>query len=150
FDIMFSEFLCILAWYNPFAWLIRHAVRQNLEFIADNLILNNGTDRKAYQYLLLKVTGHAPISIGNQFNLSSLKNRLVMMNKTKSERKQLLKFLFSLPLVVVLLMAFRSATENMLPTLMLKKPVSVVTDTVPATKAQPKPKKQAAPKTITD
>jgi hypothetical protein len=130
-DILFTEFLCIIAWYSPFAWLIRHAVRQNLEFIADNMILNNGIDRKGYQYLLLKVTGHAPISIGNQFNLSSLKNRMVMMNKSKSKKKQLLKFVFSLPLVVILLMAFRNAGESMIPNLLRKNITLAVGDTLP-------------------
>jgi len=131
FDILFTEFLCIIAWYSPFAWLIRHAVRQNLEFIADNMILNNGTDKKDYQYLLLKVTGHAPISIGNQFNLSSLKNRMVMMNKSKSKKKQLLKFVFSIPVVVVLLMAFRSAGESILPTVLRKNITPATSDTLP-------------------
>jgi bla regulator protein blaR1 len=38
-DIILSELICIINWYNPFAWLMRHAIRQNLEFIADNKVL---------------------------------------------------------------------------------------------------------------
>src|SRR4030095_5532705 len=38
-DIIWAEVLCILNWYNPFAWLIRASIRQNLEFIADNKVL---------------------------------------------------------------------------------------------------------------
>jgi len=149
FDIIYSEFLCIIAWYNPFAWLIRHAIRQNLEFIADNMILNNGTDKKAYQYLLLKVTGQAPISISNQFNLSSLKNRMVMMNKSKSAKTQLLKFLLSLPVVVILLMAFRNAGENIIPSLLRKNVILTTTDTVPPSKpTQPKSKPAPPPAKI--
>src|SRR5882757_6908286 len=34
-DILLGELLCIVNWYNPFAWLIRYSIRQNLEFIAD-------------------------------------------------------------------------------------------------------------------
>ncbi|HYC30037.1 MAG TPA: M56 family metallopeptidase, partial [Chitinophagaceae bacterium] len=48
FDIILSEALCILNWYNPFAWCIRHAIRQNLEFIADQSVLNNGLDKRTY------------------------------------------------------------------------------------------------------
>ena len=40
-DIIWAEILCILNWYNPFAWLIKKAIRQNLEFIADNKVVEN-------------------------------------------------------------------------------------------------------------
>ncbi len=107
-DILFSEILCILNWYNPFAWFIRHAIRQNLEFIADNNVVKNGFDKKQYQYLLLKVIGATPFNIATPFNFSSLKKRIIMLNKIKTTRIHLFKFLFVLPLVVVLLLAFRN------------------------------------------
>lgn len=107
-DIIWGEILCVINWYNPFAWLIRRAIRQNLEFIADNKVLEAGLDRKQYQYLLLKVIGNHHFSIANQFNFSSLKKRIAMMNKMKSARAHLIKFLFIVPLVVVLLLAFRN------------------------------------------
>lgn len=96
-DIMWSELLCILNWYNPFAWFIRKAIRQNLEFIADSNVIENGMDKKQYQYLLLKVIGVPQFSIANQFNFSSLKKRIAMMNKMKSAKVHLIKFLFVLP-----------------------------------------------------
>jgi len=113
-DIIWSELLCILNWYNPFVWLIRKAIRQNLEFIADNKVLEQGFDKKKYQYLLLKVTGNDHFSIANQFNFSSLKKRIAMMNKMKSARAQLIKFLFIVPLIAVMLLAFRNerSTNN--------------------------------------
>ena len=45
-DIIWGELLCMLAWYNPFAWLLRSDMRQNLEFIADNKVLANGINKK--------------------------------------------------------------------------------------------------------
>ena len=47
-DIIWAETLCILNWYNPFAWLLRAAIRQNLEFIADSKVLENGIQKKQY------------------------------------------------------------------------------------------------------
>ncbi|HYF29670.1 MAG TPA: M56 family metallopeptidase [Chitinophagaceae bacterium] len=108
FDIIWSEVLCILNWYNPFAWCIRHAIRQNLEFIADQAVLQHGLDKKTYQYHLLKVIGSPQYSIANNFNFSSLKKRIAMMNRLKSARLHLVKFLFALPLLAVLLVAFRA------------------------------------------
>lgn len=125
-DIIWSELLCILNWYNPFAWLLRHDIRQNLEFIADQQVLQTGLDRKQYQYLLLKVIGVNSYSIATNFNFSSLKRRIAMMNKTKSARVHLIRFLFLLPVLVVLLLAFRNATQTR------HQPVrGTVTDTLP-------------------
>ncbi|MGC4036450.1 MAG: M56 family metallopeptidase [Chitinophagaceae bacterium] len=108
FDVLLGELLCIVNWYNPFAWLIRKSIRQNLEFIADNKVLQSGIDKKQYQYLLLKVIGNNHFSIAQNFNFSSLKKRIAMMNKMKSAKLHLVKFLFVLPLIAVLLLAFRS------------------------------------------
>jgi hypothetical protein len=106
-DILIAELICIVNWYNPFAWLIRYSIRQNLEFIADQKVLDKGVDRKGYQYHLLKVMGEPRYRLANNFNFSSLKKRIVMMNKIRSARVQLLKLLFLLPLAGVLLVAFR-------------------------------------------
>ncbi|ULT39991.1 M56 family metallopeptidase [Niabella defluvii] len=73
-DIMWCELLCMLNWFNPFVWMLRHNVKQNLEFIADNKVLQSGLDRKEYQYLLLKVMGNRQFAFTNHFNFSSLKN----------------------------------------------------------------------------
>jgi hypothetical protein len=106
-DILIAELVCIVNWYNPFAWLIRYSVRQNLEFIADQQVLEKGVDRKGYQYHLLKVVGEPRYRLANNFNFSSLKRRIIMMNKMRSAKVHLLKLMFLLPLVAVLLVAFR-------------------------------------------
>lgn len=111
-DIIWMELVCILNWYNPFAWLLRRQVRENLEFIADRQVLQTGIDKKHYQYLLLQVTGGPAFHLSNQFNFSPLKKRIMMMNKMPSTRSQLAWFLFLLPLVSVLLLAFRGADQR--------------------------------------
>lgn len=134
-DIIFCELLCLFNWYNPFAWLIRRSIRQNLEFIADNQVLENGIDRKQYQYLLLKVIGNNHFSIAPKFNFSSLKKRIAMMNKMKSAGVHLVKFLFILPMLAVLLLAFRNQyVERQAKDHLLTRPGlmhAVLTDTLP-------------------
>ena len=102
-DIIWAELLCIINWYNPFAWLLKRSIRQNLEFIADNKVVENGIDKKQYQYLLLKVIGNNQYSIATKFNFSSLKKRIAMMNKTKSARLQVGRFLFLVPVLAIIL-----------------------------------------------
>ncbi|MBS1656019.1 MAG: carboxypeptidase-like regulatory domain-containing protein, partial [Bacteroidetes bacterium] len=111
-DIIWAEIICVLNWYNPFAWWLKKVIRQNLEFIADSRVLQEGIDKKDYQYLLLKVIGNHQFSIANQFNFSSLKKRIAMMNKIKTAKVHLVKFLFLLPLLSVSLLAFRSINTN--------------------------------------
>jgi beta-lactamase regulating signal transducer with metallopeptidase domain len=111
-DIIWAELLCLVNWFNPFAWMLRRSIRQNLEFIADHKVLENGINKKEYQYLLLKVIGNNQYSIAAQFNFSSLKKRIAMMNKLKSAKVHLLKFLFLMPVVIVMLLAFRSKYEH--------------------------------------
>jgi beta-lactamase regulating signal transducer with metallopeptidase domain len=106
-DVIWSEILCMINWFNPFAWLIRSAIRQNLEYIADQKVLENHPDTKAYQYLLLKAAVGPEFSLVNQFGYHSLKQRFVMMNKNASPRALLACFLFILPLLAVTLAAFR-------------------------------------------
>ncbi|MPR37064.1 M56 family metallopeptidase [Salmonirosea aquatica] len=111
FDILFGEVLCVLNWYNPFAWLIRHAIRQNLEFIADRAVLENGVDARAYQFLLLKVSGVPEFRLANQFNFSSLKQRIIMMNRRETAKVYMVRFFFALPMMLVLLAMFRTDIE---------------------------------------
>jgi TonB-dependent SusC/RagA subfamily outer membrane receptor len=141
-DILLAELSCVLNWYNPFAWLMRYAIRQNLEFIADGKVLENGLDKKGYQYHLLRVVGEPRYRLANNFNFSSLKKRIIMMNKIRSARLQLVKFLFVLPLFAVLLVAFRDKYKDVLDLSPRKAPVAAgagqtsvtgrATDTVPA------------------
>ena len=131
-DILWSEWLCIINWYNPFAWMLKRSIRQNLEFIADNKVLQNGVDRKQYQYLLLKVIGNNHFSIAPKFNFSSLKKRIVMMNKLQSAKLQLVRFLFIVPLLAVILISFRQKKKDPpAPTEIVEMNIPATTDTVP-------------------
>jgi len=134
-DILLAELLCICNWYNPFAWLIRKAIRQNLEFIADNKVLQTGMNKKKYQYHLLKVTGMPQYAIASNFNFSSLKKRIAMMNKIKTAKVQLLRFLFVLPLIAIVLLAFRNNNNNDKQiTGIILRAENYATDSIPAIK----------------
>jgi len=133
-DVIAGEILCLLNWYNPFAWLLQKSIRQNLEFIADNKVIENGFNKKQYQYLLLKVIGNNQFSIAPKFNFSSLKKRIAMMNKNKSAKLHLLRFLFLLPVLAFILVSFRNEIGDTLTGKQKElqvAPVINVTDTIP-------------------
>jgi beta-lactamase regulating signal transducer with metallopeptidase domain len=137
-DIFLSELLCVINWYNPFAWLIRRAIKENLEFIADSKVLETGLDRKQYQRLLLKVIGISKFSISTQFNFSSLKKRIAMMNKKQSAKSQLLKLLLLLPVLGIVLLAFRNPRTSVVRSEDYKY-ATIYIDTIPAPPASPTP-----------
>lgn len=138
-DIIWGELLCLFNWYNPFAWLLKKAIRQNLEFIADRQVLEQGMDRRQYQYLLLKVIGNNHFSIANQFNFSSLKKRIAMMNKLRSTKVHLVKFMFVLPLASVLLLAFRNKWKKQEPRNEQATAIVISNDTLPEKLPPPPP-----------
>ncbi|WP_266204053.1 M56 family metallopeptidase [Pontibacter kalidii] len=111
-DVLLAELSVVFYWFNPGAWLMKKVMKENLEFIADHNVVNAGIDRKEYQYLLLKVVGATQPQIANQFNFPSLKRRIAMMNKMPTHKVSRLRLLIVLPLVTVLLFAFRSAVPD--------------------------------------
>src|SRR3546814_20755908 len=56
-DILAGELNRIFYWFNPGAWLMITAIRENLEFITDRRVISDGTDAKTYQYSLVKARG---------------------------------------------------------------------------------------------
>lgn len=106
-DIILAELSVVFYWFNPGVWLMKRAVKENLEFITDEKILKKGIDKKTYQYSLLDVGTLTPsVPIVNNFNLSDLKKRIKMMNVRRSSRLTLSRYLFVLPVLLLTTLAF--------------------------------------------
>ena len=107
-DVLISRLFCILFWFNPFIWLYKKAILQNLEFIADNEATKKISDKKAYQFTLLKITTHENcVAITNHFYQSLIKKRIVMLNKNQSKKSNSWKYTLVLPALAVFMMAFQ-------------------------------------------
>lgn len=103
-DVLVSEIVCTFCWFNPFAWLMKREIRTNLEYLADNRVLETGHDSKAYQYHLLGLSHHkAAATIYNSFNVLPLKKRIKMMNKKRTREIGRTKYLMFLPLAALLM-----------------------------------------------
>ncbi|HLP06321.1 MAG TPA: TonB family protein [Paludibacter sp.] len=110
-DVIISELMLVFFWTNPFVWLLRQEIRQNLEFIADNKVVESGVDSKAYQYHLLKLSCQQPdIKFTNNFNILPLKKRITMMNKQKTSKAGLLKYSLIVPLAMALIFISNAQT----------------------------------------
>ena len=104
-DVILSEMMCIACWFNPFVWLLKREVRHNLEYLADNTVIQSGYDSKSYQYHLLGLAHHQSVTtLYNSFNVLHLKNRIMMMNKKRSPGIVRTKYLIFIPLVGILML----------------------------------------------
>lgn len=112
FDILLAELMLLCCWFNPAAWLMSKAMRENLEFITDNTVLQKGFDRKLYQYSLLQVsTGSSPVSIVNKFTLHDIKKRIQMMNGQRSSRLRLVSY-GSFPVLIAASLLFTISVKE--------------------------------------
>lgn len=104
-DVMICELVSIICWINPFVWLLKREVRHNLEYLADNYVLQAGYDSKCYQYHLLGLAHHqVAVNLYNNFNVLHLKNRISMMNKKRSHGIGRTKYLAFIPLAALLML----------------------------------------------
>lgn len=103
-DVIISELVNICCWINPFAWLMKREVKLNLEFLADRKVMDAGFATKSYQYHLLGLTYNRKYGLSNNFNFSHLKQRIIMMNKKKTNGAGHIKYaLFAIPAFALLL-----------------------------------------------
>lgn len=97
-DMLLSALYCCICWINPFAWRCKRALQLNLEFLADEAVIQTTDAPDAYQYSLLKIgLAGSRVTIVNHFSKSFIKNRILMMNKTQSPRLRTWRYLLLLP-----------------------------------------------------
>ena len=113
-DILILEITSILFWFNPIIWFYRNAIRNTHEYLADQKVLIKSKKKQYGQLLLRQMQSGIAFSLANNFNHSQLKKRFNMMNQNKSSRWAITKYLWALPLLAVLLLAFK-ASDQLLP-----------------------------------
>ena len=115
-DILLGESVAALCWINPLAWLLLKELRLNLEYLADRAALTDETEKRPYQYRLLELAGadRAPRST-LPFNHAFLKERIAMINRQRSSRGSLCRYLLALPLFGLLVVGSQSCRQSTAP-----------------------------------
>lgn len=104
YDIVLSEFVKVILWFNPIAYLIQKDIKINHEFICDKKA--SGIHGK-YKYVQLLAGLHHKkykYHLGNNFSYF-LKNRIIMLEQ-KYNHPQKWKYLLIFPLVFLMLNLF--------------------------------------------
>jgi TonB-dependent SusC/RagA subfamily outer membrane receptor len=102
-DILLSEVLFLFQWFNPLAWMQKEAVKKNLEFLADQIVVQQ-SDMQAYQMAMVSMAGKQGIArFLNALNGNDLKNRIIMMKKKTENRNKMIRQFTVLPLLIILI-----------------------------------------------
>jgi len=98
-DLIILELFSSMFWFNPFFFLIKRAMREVHEFLADREVIRQGVETVSYQQLLFsEVSGNPQYIIANNFNLLT-KKRIVMLIK-KSTKSAAIRIWGFLPLIL--------------------------------------------------
>ncbi|RSK40678.1 M56 family metallopeptidase [Mangrovimonas spongiae] len=109
-DVIMAQIATVFLWWNPFIWLYKKEIKQNLEFIADKKAQNSSNCKKSYQMLLVKTstTNNHQLVMANNFYNSLIKKRIVMLHKSKSNKAKAWKYFLILPALALFLMSFNT------------------------------------------
>ncbi len=99
-ELMLLDFMSLFQWFNPAVWVLRRDLCLVHEQQADADVLKSVSDARPYQLMLLSQSqGGLAFNIVASFNGNGVESRIDMMNRKKSGRRQMLRFLY-LPVVM--------------------------------------------------
>ncbi|MDB5089433.1 MAG: hypothetical protein JWR09_3427 [Mucilaginibacter sp.] len=113
-DVLLIEAVMIINWFNPVVYLYRFAIKHIHEYIADRQALRSGSNKSDYALLLLSQTFNTPAHqlVNPFYNHSLLKQRIIMLQKNKSNRIALVKYGLSAPLFILMLVLSSATISN--------------------------------------
>lgn len=114
-DILLSEMLFLVQWFNPFAWLLKDAVKNNLEYLTDQEVTRRA-DLSSYQMALVALANKRGITpFLNALNGNDLKNRIIMMKQKTENRNSVIRKLMVLPLTALLITGLSAREYKTVP-----------------------------------
>ncbi len=85
-DLIFIELIQAISWINPAIYFFKKAMVTNHEFLADESIIQENTNVKDYQALILsEILQSQNLQLTHQFNYNNTKKRFIMMTTKKSK-----------------------------------------------------------------
>ena len=108
-DVLFIELLQIIFWSNPMIYFIKHSIKLNHEFLADQAVIKHGVTPSTYQQIILAFSSNAlEPQLANAFNYSSIKKRFTVMKTQTSKTTLWVRSLTIMPLLAILIYGFSS------------------------------------------
>ena len=114
FDLVLTEIVSILLWFNPFVIFYKNSLKLQHEYLADTNVVKDKSQIEEYLNCMLKhiqVAGYSGII--NHFYCKTIKKRIVMITKNKTSNKYLAVYLLIIPVVCFMLLAFSSSKAEL-------------------------------------
>ena len=106
-DIIAIELLQIVFWFHPLVYILKHHIKLNHEFLADQAVLEEGIDAKIYQNILLQFSSNTDeYQLSSAINYSSIKKRFTVMKTQTSKTRIWASNFLLLPIIALLFYSF--------------------------------------------
>lgn len=112
-DIIYYQVISTLFWFNPVIHLMRTALVETHEYLADAKVIKEAANTESYRKLIIKIAFKGlDLPIGNYFIRSTTLKRIMMMNKPSKINR--IKLIMVLPLTAMLLalVSMKSMTDH--------------------------------------
>lgn len=106
FDVLLSEILCVLFWFNPLVYWYKKSLQDVHEYLADYEVTRNTSIKKYGHLLMRQALPSVQLSLSNHFNHSQLKKRIRMMTKKQSSKWAFAKYALALPMIILMAILF--------------------------------------------
>lgn len=108
FDLILTEILISLLWFNPFVYFFRKSMKSVHEYQVDSLILKTEIQKSDYLRMILEnlESGSRLNGLYNYFNGITIKNRIKMITKNNTSGVHMVWYLMIIPIIGFLAMSF--------------------------------------------
>ena len=111
-DILFLEIVQVAFWFNPVVRFYKRALQEVHEFLADRAVLKTPQPDYAHQLVAYALNVSPSALITPFVSKSTLKQRIVMLQKPQTHRRALLGYALALPLAALLVMCTQSERDQ--------------------------------------
>jgi|GEM_PF-1703510 len=109
-DLFTIEFLSVFQWFNPFARILNKAIRLNLEYRADDMVVQHSNRRQYQMALISMVSDRIALPQFTELNSNNLRNRILMMKSPNESKFSKIRKLAVLPVFLILLAGLSEKT----------------------------------------
>jgi len=108
FDLILTEFLISLLWFNPFVYFFRRSIKSVHEYQVDSMILKSEVQKSDYLRMIMDnlESGVRLNGLYNYFNGITIKKRIKMITTNNTSRIHLVWYLMIIPIIGFLVMSF--------------------------------------------
>jgi hypothetical protein len=106
-DNIMMELISSVFWFNPILRLMKRELNNVHEYYADQKVIQTTQDLDSYSRLIMRLSSkkeHIPLT--HQFSMYNIKQRIIMLNKIKNKKSQLLRYVVIAPCLLLLLLSF--------------------------------------------